>query len=160
MGKVCSCNTAWIFHPRAQGPEASSITVTKRSKEKKNKFLNCLLLTSQLPMGQTVISVPPCSAFCSLKVSILFWIITFSWKEVLQLWLKKKKNPVNGNTQLNTLVFTLQWSFPDVQSNALIYQPQRFWKNLSYYYAAEGQWLQLYFWHLQHNKKKKSCMIL
>lgn len=100
----------------------------KGPKEKKNKFLNCLLLTSQLPMGQTVISVSPCSAFCSLEVSVLFWIITFSWKEVLQLWLKKKKNPVNGNTQLNTLVFTLQWSFPDVQSNALIYQPQRFWK--------------------------------
>lgn len=111
MGKVCSCNTVWTFHPQAQGPEASSITVTKWSKEeKKPKLLNYLLLTSQLPIGQTVISVSLNSAFCSLKISVLFWIITFSLN----------KNPVNWNTQLNNLVFTLQWSFPDVQSNALI----------------------------------------
>lgn len=46
---------------------------------KKKEFLNKLPLSSQLPMGQTVVSVFPCTAFCFLKVSILFWIITFSW---------------------------------------------------------------------------------
>jgi len=32
---------------------------------------------------------------------------------------KKKKNPMNWTDQMNTLVFTLEWSFRDAQSNAL-----------------------------------------
>lgn len=69
-------------------------------------------------MGQTVISVFPCTAFCSLKVSSLFWVIIFSWNKKVLHDLKKKA-PMNWTNQMNTLVFTLKWSFPDVQSNAL-----------------------------------------
>lgn len=90
MGKVSSCNTVWTFHPRAQCPEASSIIVTKWSKGKRRKFLNYLLLTSELPMGQTVISVSPCSALCSLKVSY-FESSLSAGIEALHLWFKKKK---------------------------------------------------------------------
>lgn len=113
---------------------------------KKKKFLNYyLLLTSELPMGQTVISVSPCSAFCSLKVSY-FESSLSAGIEVLQLWFKKKSSELEYSVEYSGLHSSVK--FPDVQSNALIHQAQRFWKFLSYYYTAEGQWLQLYFWHL------------
>lgn len=71
-----------------------------------------------------------------------------------------KKKPMNWTNQMNTLVFTLEWSFPDVQSNALYISGP---KVLKFFILPLYSWrsviVAVFLAFIAYNTKK-SCTIL